>query len=88
MKMTTAQIVKGSKVSRFVKYRNGTFWYVTDSGFEFIIQAQEMAGVTLLAEDKTIFFMRWIRKWNETPEFTKPLAEVSGDFIAARVGQI
>lgn len=59
---SVAEIIKGSKVSRFTHYREGTFYYVTDSGFHFMIPLDDVDGATLLAEDKTIFFMRWIRK--------------------------
>jgi hypothetical protein len=60
--MTTAKIVKASKVSRFVSYRNGVFLYQTDQGYTFEIPLSDIDGATLKAEDKTIFFMRWIRK--------------------------
>lgn len=59
---TVAEIVKGSKTSKFSSYRENVFYYVTDSGFVFTIPADDVAGATLLPEDKTIFFMRWIRK--------------------------
>ncbi len=64
--MTTAQIVKESKLSSFVSYRNGSFLYKTDKGFSFEIPLTDIDGATLLNEDKTIFFMRWIRKQVES----------------------
>jgi len=60
--MNTANIVKTSKTSRFVSYRDKNFIYETDQGFQFNIPLEDISGATLLSEDKTIFFMRWIRK--------------------------
>lgn len=60
--MTVAEVIKGSKVTRFQSYRNGNLYYKTDSGFEFVVPQHETGGATFLAEDKTIFFMRWIRQ--------------------------
>lgn len=59
---SVAEIIKGSKVSDFLHYREGAFYYCTDSGFHFVIPLEDIDGATLLAQDKTIFFMRWIRK--------------------------
>ncbi len=58
----TADIVKNSKISKFVQFRENTFIYKTDSGFTFTIPLEDIKGATLLNEDKTILFMRWIRK--------------------------
>ena len=63
--MTTAEIIKNSKSSKFKFYREGNFHYITDNGFEFIIPLEDITGATLESEDKTIFFMRWIRKHND-----------------------
>ena len=59
---SVAEIVKGSKVSNFVSYREGNFSYLTDSGFHFVVPLEDISGATLNTQDKTIFFMRWIRK--------------------------
>lgn len=59
---TVSDIIKNSRMTRFVLYREGNFIYVTDSGFQFPVPVEDVAGATLLAEDKTIFFMRWIRQ--------------------------
>lgn len=60
--MTTAEIVKNSKVSNFVFFREGNFYYRTDTGFDFIIPLKDIDKASILAQDKTIYFMRWIRK--------------------------
>lgn len=60
--MTTSDIIKASKFSKFVSYREGNFIYETDQGYQFTIPLDDISGATLLNEDKTIFFMRWIRK--------------------------
>ena len=78
--LTTAAIIKASRISRFVSFREDTFVYRTDTGFEFPIPLYEVTSkqgegkdgassankATLLAEDETIIFMRWIRKHNES----------------------
>jgi hypothetical protein len=51
--------VKGR--ARFTFYREGNLYYKTDTGLEFPIPIYETHGATFLAEDKSIFFMRWIR---------------------------
>lgn len=63
--MKTAEIVKSSKVVRFKYYREGNFIYQTDTGFEFPVPLEEVGKATMNAEDKPIYFMRWIRKHNE-----------------------
>lgn len=64
--MTTAEIVKGSKVSKFVLFREGHFHYRTDSGYDFTVPLDDIDKASMLAEDKTIYFMRWIRKQVES----------------------
>ncbi len=57
-------VKQGQKVSiRF--YSRGSLWYITDSGFEFPVPVNdrtEVGNATFLAEDKAIYFMRYIRK--------------------------
>ncbi len=55
-------MVKDGKKVYFVKYKNEEFIYRTECGFEFIVPLEETKGGTFLAEDKAMFFMRWIRK--------------------------
>jgi len=62
VKQTVGQIVKGSKFSNFDSYREGIFYYTTDQGFKFIVPLLDISGATLNAQEKTIYFMRWIRQ--------------------------
>ena len=59
---TLPEIIKESKVSIFQFYRKGKLWYKTDRGFEFPIPIEDCGDGTFLKEDKTILFMRYIRK--------------------------
>ena len=61
-------LVKDNKKVRFMHYRDDEFWYKTDDGFCFPVPLHDITGnkVTLLAEDKALFFMRWIRKHLES----------------------
>lgn len=64
-------LVKGKVYFSF--YRDHTLWYKTDSGFEFPVSLEEIhadqnISPTFLAEDKGIYFMRFIRKYLETLE--------------------
>lgn len=54
--------VKDNRVVRFTRYRTQNLWYKTESGFEFPVPIEEAGEATFLAEDKAIFFMRYIRK--------------------------
>lgn len=61
MKINIKDLVK-DKTAKFSYYREGHFHYITDDEFKFTIPLEDAAGVTLPAQDKAIFFMRWIRK--------------------------
>lgn len=63
--MTIKDIVK-DKQAHFLSFREGNFLYETDDGFKFLVPLEDVQGVTLLAEDKAIYFMRWIRKCLES----------------------
>jgi len=54
-------MVKDKKV-KFLFYKEGELWYVTECGFEFPVPISDTAGATFNNEDKAILFMRWIRK--------------------------
>jgi hypothetical protein len=59
--MTLKELVK-NKTVRFQYYRDGELTYKTEDGFEFQVPISDAGMGTFLAEDKAIFFMRWIRK--------------------------
>ncbi len=46
----------------FVKYLGGNLYYKTSNGVEFAVPIEDIGNATFLAEDKGMFFMRWIRK--------------------------
>lgn len=62
---TTAEIVKTSKITKFIYYRDSSLWYETDNGFKFPVPIEDIGTATFYDEDKTILFMRYIRKWND-----------------------
>ena len=62
------ELVAQGKQVYFSFYRDGELWYKTEilgSGgvwFEFPIPSADMQGATFMPEDKSVLFMRWIRK--------------------------
>jgi hypothetical protein len=62
MKINIKDLVKDNKKVRFVSYREGEFIYSTECGFEFPIPASDLGKATLLAEDKALLFLRYIRR--------------------------
>ena len=59
-------MVNNNKKVKFVSFREGNFIYVTECGFEFPVPLTEIGTATLLAEDKALLFLRYIRKHVET----------------------
>ena len=68
--MNITSLVKG-KTARFVRYREGHFIYETEDGFQFPVPLAEIGTATLLAEDRALFFTRWIRRHLELIESAK-----------------
>ena len=68
MKINIKDLVKDGKKVTFVKYREGEFIYKTECGFEFPVPLNDLGKATLLAEDKAMLFMRYIRKHIESIE--------------------
>lgn len=56
-------MVKDNKKVHFVQCHEGNLWYDTDCGFRFAVPQEDTKGGTFLAEDKAIFFMRWIKPY-------------------------
>ena len=63
----------GSKMADYVRgkvkfqfYREGHLYYKTENGLEFPVKISDTDGATFMAEDKAIYFMRWIRKHLQT----------------------
>ena len=59
---TVAEMVKGNKMVRFVRYRQNHLYYVTECGFEFPVPIEDLGDATVHAEEKALFLMRYIRK--------------------------
>lgn len=60
--LTVKDMVKDNKQVTFVNYREGELWYRTEDGFEFPVPVADVGGATMLASDKALLFMRYIRK--------------------------
>lgn len=64
-------------VVRFARFINTEskaqpeLWYVCENGFEFPIPLSETVGAEFKAEDKGMYFMRWIRPHLELVEKAK-----------------
>jgi len=62
-------LVRDNKKVRFAMFRNKEFWYQHEDGLVFPIALSEIdnpaSPATLLAEDKAIYFMRWMKKYIE-----------------------
>lgn len=68
--MNITKLVK-NKTARFVHYRDSHFIYETEDGFQFPVPLDDIGTATLAAEDKALFFMRWIRRHLEVIESAK-----------------
>lgn len=60
----------------FDSFRAGVFYYTvckanSDIMYRFQVPIEDIGGATLLAEDKSITFMRWIRKSMDDKTFIK-----------------
>lgn len=54
--------VKDNKQVTFVHFKAGELWYRTEDGFEFPVPVSDVGDATMLAKDKALLFMRYIRK--------------------------
>ena len=68
--MNITDLVK-NKTAHFVHYRDGHFIYETEDGFQFPVPLADVGTATLFAEDKAVFFMRWIRRHLEVMALAK-----------------
>lgn len=50
----------------FVYYHDGNLWYQCDDGFKFPVPTSDCGSAFFHADDKAIFFMRWIKKHMKT----------------------
>ena len=49
----------------FVKFFDKELYYKTAFDEEFTVPLEDTKGATFLAEDKAMYFMRWMQKWNK-----------------------
>jgi hypothetical protein len=56
------QMIRNKEMAKFVRFQYGMFWYTTQGGFEFPVPLEDIGTAELRAEDKVLFFMRWINK--------------------------
>ncbi len=61
MSYNIKEMIKDKKVT-FVRYRKGELIYSTECGFEFPVPTDDTGDGVFLAEDKAMFFMRYIRQ--------------------------
>lgn len=82
--MTVGDLVRNGNTVKFHSYRQGNFYYTvqwTDETpeqsmgvpytWQFVVPLADIGEATLLATDKAITFMRWIRKALETNTLIK-----------------
>jgi len=75
-KVKLTDLVRDNKKVRFAYFRDKEFWYRHENGLMFPIALSEVdnpaSRVTLNAEDKAIYFMRWIKKYIESCKADMP----------------
>jgi hypothetical protein len=59
------------KVVKFSHYQHGELWYVCEDGFTFPVPLTDTGDGAFKAEDKAMYFMRWIRKHMDMIELAK-----------------
>ena len=55
-------MIKDNRQVSFVRYKGGELWYATEDGFEFPVPVADVGGATMLAKDKALLFMRYLRR--------------------------
>ena len=69
-KVKLYDLFKDGKKVHFSFYRDKEFWYEHEDGLVFSVPLSEVdnpaSRATLLAEDKAILFMRWIKRYIES----------------------
>ena len=62
MLISIKEMIRDNKQVTFAFYKDNALWYRTDDGFEFPVPIADVGGATMLATDKALLFMRYIRK--------------------------
>jgi hypothetical protein len=65
--------VKDGKKVQFRYYQDGQLWYETETHVLFPVPISDVGSTRILAEDKAMLFMRWMRKYAET---LKPVSSI------------
>lgn len=60
----------GSRV-KFLRLESSELWYACSDGFEFPVPLEDTKGAIFEAEDKGMFFMRWISRHMKMLEAAK-----------------
>lgn len=56
-------LVGGDHRVRFVRFQSGELWYEhVGTGFQFPVPVSDTGDAAFCAEDRAVYFMRWIRK--------------------------
>jgi hypothetical protein len=63
--MNIKDLVKDNKQVHLMHYRDGDLWYRHEDGLEFPVPVSDVGTATMLAQDKAMLFMRYIRKYIE-----------------------
>jgi hypothetical protein len=71
MTLDVKEMVVGDKKVKFLYYKDNELWYAAETGFEFPVPISDTAGAMFKAEDKALFFMRWIRSHIKNIEESK-----------------
>ena len=70
------EYVKDDRKVHFVEFFDDELWYKVDgTDFKFPIPLKDTKGARFLASDRSILFMRWMRKHMEQLDFVRPRKE-------------
>ena len=77
--MNIKDMVSDGKKVKFLHYKHGELWYITETGFEFPVPVKDTGDGVFLPEDKAIFFMRYIRQHIDSINAAKRDADILAD---------
>lgn len=75
--MSIKEMVTGNKQVKFLYYKENELWYETECGFAFPVPIDDVGNATLLAQDKALLFMRYIRKHLEMLAQARASSEIN-----------
>lgn len=59
---TLKDMVSNNKTVTFLYYKDSNLWYKTECDFTFPVPIDDVGTATMMASDKALLFMRYIRK--------------------------